>query len=150
MSKILKRQANLRLVRRSVLRDYAVFSPDMYRFYAFSAGASEEEDGSVVCCSGSWERGWSEFLSSSQPFIVSEELLIRSTSERKTDGTQRTSQGSVRRRMRLQRSRLTVSLQCNGLLFQTFSASPRLTLPPVLRSRRFAITLFVESGGAGF
>lgn len=146
MSEILKRQANLRLVRRSVLRDYAVFSPDMYRFVA-----SEEEDGSVVCCSGSWERGWSEFLSSSQPFVVSEELLSRSMSERKTDGTQRTSQGSVRRPMRLQRSGLTVSsLQCNGLLFQTFSASPRLTLPPVLRSRRFAITLFMESGGAGF
>lgn len=58
MSKILKRQANLRLVRGSVSRDYAVFSPDMYRFYAFSTVASEEEDGSVVCCCGSWERGW--------------------------------------------------------------------------------------------
>lgn len=94
--------------------------------------------------------GWSEFFSSSEPFIVSEELLIRSTSGPKTDGTQRTSQGSARRPMRLQRSGPTVSLQCNGLLLQTFSASPRLTLPPVLRSRKFAIALFMESGGAGF
>lgn len=32
---------------------------------------------------------------------------------------------------------------------QTFSASPRLTLPPELHSWRFAVTLFMESRGAG-
>lgn len=58
----------------------------MYLFYTFSTDSSKEEDSSVICCSGSWEKGWLVSFFS-KPLILSEELFICSMSERKTWNT---------------------------------------------------------------
>lgn len=118
----------------------------MCHFYAFSTDSSKEEDGSVTCCSRSWEKGWLVSFFLNLPDSPRNFLSAACLNER--HGTQRTNQDLVSCPLCLQRCGPTVSIQCYFQL-QTFSASARLALPPVLHSSRFALTLFMESRGAG-
>lgn len=124
MSEILKRQAKLRLVRCNVFTRLCCIFPATCRFYAFSTGATKEEDDSVICCSGFEEGLTSPFvLYYSKPLVVSRERFIRSVSDR--NRTEPTGTG-----LTTQLSHSSATDCCFKL--RTFSASPRLTLPPVL------------------
>lgn len=82
MSKIFQRKAKLRLVRRNVLQDFAAFSQPWIS--STRSPPLLQKRKTVFCCSGSWEQAQFFF---SKPLILSEELSVHSTSERKTRNT---------------------------------------------------------------
>lgn len=124
MNEILKRQAKLRLVRRSVLRDLAVFSQTCIATTLSPQLLLKRKTVlSFVVVNPGKRVVWSEFFFRNHSQSLRNFLLEANLNERHE--TQRTSQDSVPRPVWLQRSELTVSLQCNRLLFQTADSVPQ-------------------------
>lgn len=131
MSKRFQRKAKLRLVRRNVLQDFAAFSQPWITSTRSPPVLQKRKTVFLL----RWILGRGSVFFFSQPLILSEELSVHSTSERKTRNT---------------KNQWGLGFSCPLWLQRPSPPSPPDSpLPPVLHSSRFAVTLFMESRGAG-
>lgn len=119
---------------KSFTRLCCIFSA-AYRFYAFSTDHSKEEDGSVICRSGSWKKGWLDSFFLKLSFCPRNLFCLQHVYTKETEHREPI------------RTWFLALCGCRDPVDPVQRTAAALLRTP--HPSRFAVTLFMESRGAG-